>query len=163
MIYTEKQINEIAKSLAEEKNIRVHKRLQIVSWKMIGKTNEQIMELSGFCRSSVYNVLNNYKYGGLDFLKDAYVGGGARKIPLHTEKQILDSLLGKAKEGNFLRGAELQQAFEEKAGVKYNANNFYKVVNRHGWRKQMPRSRHPKKASDEAIEASKKLTQITWI
>ena len=31
------------------------------------------------------------------------------------------------------------------------------LLERHNWRKVMPRSRHPKKASDEAIEASKKI------
>ncbi len=31
------------------------------------------------------------------------------------------------------------------------------VLKRKGWRKVMPRSKHPKKASPEAIEASKKL------
>ena len=31
------------------------------------------------------------------------------------------------------------------------------VLHRHGWRKVMPRSRHPKKASKEVIETSKKL------
>ncbi|MDE7249890.1 MAG: winged helix-turn-helix domain-containing protein, partial [Lachnospiraceae bacterium] len=33
---------------------------------------------------------------------------------------------------------------------------IYCVLKRHGWRKVMPRSRHPKKASEEVIETSKK-------
>jgi hypothetical protein len=32
-------------------------------------------------------------------------------------------------------------------------------LKRHGWRKVKPRPRHPGKASDEVIEASKKLTK----
>lgn len=31
------------------------------------------------------------------------------------------------------------------------------MLERHGWRKVMPRSKHPQKASEEAIEASKKI------
>ncbi|MCI8758540.1 MAG: winged helix-turn-helix domain-containing protein [Oscillospiraceae bacterium] len=35
---------------------------------------------------------------------------------------------------------------------------IYCVLHRHGWRKVMPRSKHPKKASEDEIAASKKLT-----
>ncbi|WP_414153386.1 winged helix-turn-helix domain-containing protein [Peptoniphilus sp.] len=35
---------------------------------------------------------------------------------------------------------------------------MYRVLKRHGFRKIMPRSKHPKKASKEVIETSKKLT-----
>jgi len=158
MVYTEEQIKKIAKELAEEKDAKVIKRLQVVSWRMNGKTDAEIMEWSGFCRKSIYNFFNDYNDGGVNALRSQYVGGNCRKLPFKKEKQILDELLGKAKEGSFLRGPELQREFEEKAGVTYHENNFYKVLKRHGWRKQVPRGRHPKKASDEAIEASKKLT-----
>ena len=36
---------------------------------------------------------------------------------------------------------------------------IYMLLKRKGYRKVMPRSKHPKKAKEEAIEASKKLTQ----
>ena len=44
-------------------------------------------------------------------------------------------------------------------GETKSVGHIYAVLHRNGWRKTMPRSRHPKKASDEAIEASKKLKQ----
>ena len=163
MVYVEEQIQKIAKEMAEEKDVRVLKRLQVVSWVMKGKTHAEVIELSGFCQKSIYNFMNNYKDGGVKALKSNYKGGGSRKLKFDEEKKVFDSLLEKAKEGSFLRGTELQKAFEKETGVSYHKNNFYKVANRHGWRKQVPRGRHPKKASDEAIEASKKLTLLSLI
>jgi transposase len=64
-----------------------------------------------------------------------------------------------ATEGKFVRIAEIKQAFEEMSGVKYKSSGFYKLLKRHDWRKVMPRGKHPKKASEEAMEASKKLKQ----
>ena len=52
----------------------------------------------------------------------------------------------------------VKNAYEEKVGHSIGKGQIYKVLNRHGWRKVLPRSKHPNKASDEAIEASKKLT-----
>lgn len=39
----------------------------------------------------------------------------------------------------------------------FHNSQIYFVLHRHGWRKVMPCSKHPKKASDEEIAASKKL------
>jgi hypothetical protein len=42
-------------------------------------------------------------------------------------------------------------------GSSKSHGQIYVVLHRHGRRKIKPGSRHPKKAGDEAIEASKKL------
>jgi transposase len=63
-----------------------------------------------------------------------------------------------ATEGKFVRIAKIQQAFEEMSGVKYKSSSFYKLLKRHDCT-VMPRGKHPKKASEEAVEASKKLKQ----
>ena len=55
--------------------------------------------------------------------------------------------------------AALKEAYDKAVGHKSGSGQIYFVLHRHGWSKKMPRSKHPQKASDEAIEASKKLTQ----
>ena len=47
--------------------------------------------------------------------------------------------------------------YEEKVGHPIGNSQIYRVLHRHNWRKVMPRSKHPNKASEEVIEASKKL------
>ena len=51
----------------------------------------------------------------------------------------------------------LLEPFREKAekGEIVEVSEIY-ALHRHGWRKVMPRSKHPKKASEEVIAASKK-------
>ena len=53
---------------------------------------------------------------------------------------------------------EIKQAFDEQIGKETGNSYIYTMLKRNGWRKVMPRAKHPKKADDEAIEASKKLT-----
>jgi len=55
--------------------------------------------------------------------------------------------------------SEMDATYQEAAGHKVNSGQIYRVLNRHGWRKVMPRSRHPKKASEEVIATSKELTK----
>ena len=63
-------------------------------------------------------------------------------------------------EGKILTVAEINQAFEERLGRKLPHNYVYRVLRRHGWRKVMPRSRHPKAADQEEQSASKNKTQL---
>jgi hypothetical protein len=52
---------------------------------------------------------------------------------------------------------EIKAAFDERLGKDTGRGYIYMVLKRHGWRSVTPRSKHPKKANDGAIEASKKL------
>lgn len=52
---------------------------------------------------------------------------------------------------------EIEDEHREKVGHNIGTAQIYRVLHRYGWRKIMPRSRHPKKASEEVIETSKKI------
>ena len=52
---------------------------------------------------------------------------------------------------------EMEKAYAEKVGHSIGSGQIYRVLQCHGWRKVMPRSKHPKKAGEEVIETSKKL------
>ncbi len=61
--------------------------------------------------------------------------------------------------GQLVEISEIKEAYDKAIGHKSGSAQIYRVLHRHGWRKVMPRSKHPQKASNEAIEASKKLKQ----
>lgn len=48
----------------------------------------------------------------------------------------------------------------DKVGHSIGNGQIYRALKRHNWRKVMPRSRHPKKASEEAINASKNNRRV---
>ena len=74
------------------------------------------------------------------------------------EEAFLTDYKKLAERGQLVEVSAIKQAYEEKVGHSIGKGQIYRVLHRHGWRKVMPRSKHPNKASDEAIEASKKLT-----
>lgn len=55
--------------------------------------------------------------------------------------------------------AGIEIAYEKAVGHHISSGQIYRVLWRHGWRKVMLRSKHPKKASEEVIEASKKSSK----
>lgn len=52
---------------------------------------------------------------------------------------------------------EIEKAYIERVGHSIGGSQIYYVLKRHGFRKIMPRSRHPKKADKEAIDTLMEL------
>ena len=75
------------------------------------------------------------------------------------EAAILAPFIERAERGEMVDIKEIAVAYQKAVPHKVSDTQIYYVLHRHGWRKIMPRSRHPKKVSEEAIEASKKLKQ----
>jgi transposase len=52
--------------------------------------------------------------------------------------------------------AEIQRAYEQRLGKAVAPSTIYRLLQRHGWRKVVPRPRHPK--ADVAAQAAFKET-----
>ena len=88
------------------------------------------------------------------------VGGRIREnMSFEEEAALLEQFKAKADKGQIVETSEIKEAYDKAVGHKSGSGQIYFVLHRHSWSKKMPRSKHPQKASDEVIEASKKLTQ----
>ena len=73
------------------------------------------------------------------------------------EAALLKPFEEKAETGQMIEISEIKAAYQEAVGHSIGASQIYYVLHRHKWRKIMPRNRHPKKATEEVIETSKKI------
>jgi transposase len=150
--------SEVREAMGREKDLGVHKRLQILLCRLKGMKLDETKELTGASISTIVRVCKLYAKEGLSGLDFRYKGGNSRKLTEAEEARVLGEVASKAADGQYLRVADLQVAFEDIAGVRYNFASFWHLLKRHGWRKVSPRGRHPKAASEETCEAAKKLT-----
>ena len=112
-----------------------------------------------------YEGLNNEEAGkrlGLSGVRVSQLvskkyGGNHRNMSEAEEEEILSRFRDQAESGQVIIARDIKRAFDEKLGRDTGRGYIYMLLARHEWRKTMPRSRHPKKADEEAIEASKKL------
>ena len=73
------------------------------------------------------------------------------------EAALLEPFRERAEKGQIVEISEIKAVYEQAVGHTIGGGQIYLVLRRNNWRKVMPRSRHPKKASEEVIETSKKL------
>ncbi len=77
-------------------------------------------------------------------------------MSIEEEEALLAPFIAEA--GQMVEVSKIKAAYVEKVGHEIGGGQIYYVLKRQGWRKVMPRSQHPNKTSEEAMEASKKLS-----
>ena len=156
--FNEKQHIEIKEARRVNKDKRIEKRLEVLELRCEGKSQKEIVEKTGFHRSYVCSLIKKFQEEGLQAVTEIHYGGNHRNMSFEEESEFLEQFRHRAEQGQMLDIHEIENAYREKVGHDIGNAQVYRILQRHGWRKIMPRSKHPKKASEEVIETSKKLT-----
>ena len=149
---TAEQKREIEEARKKNKDKRIEAKLKVrLKSKAIG-------EATGYNPAYVSTIVSKYIHGGLEAIVGNHYAGNHRNMSFQEEAALLEPFMSEAEKGQMLDTAELEKRYEEAVGHRIGSGQIYRVLQRHDWRKVMPRSKHPKKASEEVIETSKKLT-----
>ena len=135
---------------------QVSRRLRVLILRYEGLNNSEIGERVGLCSVRVSQLVSEYRKHGLDEFTRKKYGGNHRNMSVAEEEEILKRFENNAEKGKIVIARDLKRAFDEKLGRDTGRGYVYMLLKRHDWRKVMPRSRHPKQATPEVVEASKK-------
>lgn len=154
--FTTNDKNILTKALKDKKNLRFHKRIQCVLFRIDGLSYRKIAELTGLSPQTASNQVQRYQEQGLVGLLTDKRGGSFRYYMTHDEEiHFLSEQFKKASQGDLLTISSLHEAYQSKIGKKSTREGFYAFLKRHGWRKVIPRPEHPQKADAQAIVTSK--------
>jgi transposase len=149
---------ELEQARKVNKDKQTEKRLHAVQLRSEGETNATIAKKLDMSANVVSRWTGAYVNKGLSALLPKKRVGHRRNMSYDEESALLREFEEEAKAGKVVEVSEIKRVYEEKVGHRIGKGQIYRVLKRHNWRKVMPRSRHPKKASAEVIETSKKLT-----
>lgn len=156
---SQSQLQEIEAERKKNRNKNVERRLYVLVMRAEGKSLEEISEKTGYHISTASKLIARYMRDGISAIAENHYKGNRRNMSFEEEAAILAPFIERAERGEMVDIKEIAAAYQKAVSHKVSDTQIYYVLHRHGWRKIMPRSRHPKKASEEAIEASKKLKQ----
>ncbi len=152
-----KEAEEIKAKRKKIKDKKTDKRLYAVQLRGEGMTNSEIAEKLDTNPKVVSQWVSKYIKSGIEGLLPKKRVGNHRNMTFKEEEEFLSHYANEAEKGKIVNVKEIEAAYIKKVGHSIGSGQIYRMLKRHGWRKVMPRSKHPKKANDEAIEASKKL------
>ena len=159
-IFSAEDYKEIKAARNKNRDKQTDRRLQVLEMRCEGKTQKEICEKTGFHRSHVSNLIRQYFEKGLGSISEKQYRGNRRNMSFTEEEELLAPFKEQAEKGELVEVSAIKAVYREAVGHSIGTGQIYYVLHRHGWRKVMPRSRHPKKASEEVIETSKKLRQL---
>ena len=156
---SQSQLVEIETARKKNRNKNIERRLYVLVMRAEGKSLEELSEKTGYHISTASKLIARYMRDGISAIAENQYKGNRRNMSFEEEAAILAPYIERAERGEMVDIKEIAAAYQKAVPHKISDTQIYYVLHRHGWRKIMPRSRHPKKASEEAIEASKKLKQ----
>ena len=157
-VFTGEQIEELTNAAKANKRKDEDRRLRALLMRAKGNRLAEITQATGYSISNITKLVRTYRAGGLAAIVENHYGGNHRNMSYEEEAALLKPFEKKAEAGQMVEISEIKAAYQEAVGHSVGTSQIYYVLHRHKWRKIMPRSRHPKKASEEVIETSKKLT-----
>src|SRR4026209_1929266 len=122
---------------------------------------QEIASQIGVSRPFVSKISSLYKRFGPQGLET--VGPGGRRnqyLSKHEEAAFLAPFIERAAQGQIVTAKLIKEAFEQRLGHEVDESTIYRLLQRHQWRKVMPRPIHPE-ADPKAQEAFKK-TSVRW-
>ena len=155
--FSEEEIREIEQARKDNKDKRAEARLKALELRAKGAEAKEVSEATGFHAGSVTRLVAKYRDYGIEAIAGNHYGGNHRNMSVEEEAAILAPFKERAEKGELVEIGEIAKAYQSEVTHPVSKGQIYCVPHRHGWRKVMPRSKHPKKASDEEIAASKKL------
>ena len=156
--FSEEEKTEIAEARKRNREKQVERRLKALELRASGMSSKEVAAVCEFHPAYITTLVAKYRAGGLAAIVDNHYGGNRRNMSFEQEEELLAPFKEQSEKGELVEVSAMEAAYREAVGHSIGTSQIYYVLHRHGWRKVMPRSRHPKKASDEVIETSKKLT-----
>lgn len=147
----------IENELRKTQTPHVYKRLMTLKLRLIdGISSKQAGEYVGLHVSSVNNIIKRYQEQGIQALVTKRHDHGNRYMTREQESEFLRGFAERAEAGQIVEVTEIYHAYQEAVGHAVTRNAIYYMLHKHGWRKVMPRGKHPKRASEAEISAYQK-------
>lgn len=139
-------IARLAERLKKADSHAQYQRIQCVLIRAtLGSSAAEIAQLLGWSTATVHVIHSRWaKEGDAIFELRGRGGRHHQHLSPEEEAQVLAPFVARANAGGMLKVAEIQKAYEQRIGRSVAASTVYRLLERHGWRKVVPRPRHPK-------------------
>jgi transposase len=106
---------------------------------------QDIAQHTGVSVGTVHKVISEYNRKGAEALSTPGKGGRRNQyLTQEQEKVFLETFLKKAARGEIATVAKIKEDDEKLIGQTVHKTTIYRLLERHEWRKIVPRQSHPK-------------------
>jgi transposase len=143
-----RDVGRIEKALQAAKgNEWLYRHIQMVYLRAAqGMTQPEIAKACGVSLSTVNRAhMAWFRKGMVSFELQPRGGRLQANMSLDEEKAFLAKFIHQAGAGELVCIQDIRKAYEQKIGHPTGSTTIYSLLERHGWRKLMPRPHHPRR------------------
>lgn len=146
-------LEEVKQRMKRDPRFWVRQRWWIVYQALIApRKAEEIAQLTGVSVTTVRRVISRYNREGLAAMETPGKGGRRHEyLTVAQEQEVVAPFFARGESGELVTAGEIKRAFEQRVGHEVQESTIYRLLHRHGWRKLVPRPRHPKANVDEQV------------
>jgi transposase len=161
----------VKKAMDSEKVTRIYKRFRSVYLYLSGKTYEEVAEIVGLCKTTVFRINQKYRKEGLQAIPDKPHKGRQKRLTSDQENALKEMLLtqvpfdvGFPAEFNWTAGLiakYIKQAYE----INYSIRGITKILERLGLSYTRPTyvlAKADKQKQEQFIQDFQKLKKTYW-
>ena len=121
---------------------------------------EEIAVHTGVSATTVHRVIATYNRLGPAAIDQSAKGGRHHEyLTVEQEQAFLQPFFARAQQGEIATAEEIKSAWEAEVKQEVHSSSVYRLLDRHGWRKLVPRPRHPKANPEEQAAFKKTFKQ----
>lgn len=152
-------VEEVQQKVNNATSVWLRNRWMIIYTALLDpRDSGEIARQLGVSRPCVKKIVSLYKRFGPSGLETSGPGGRRNAyLTISEEEAFLAPFIEQASRGELVTTKTLQAAFAEHVGEPIDDSTVYRLLERHHWRKIVPRAYHPDKDVD-AQEAFKKTS-----
>ena len=111
---------------------------------------KDIARHTGVSVATVHKLISSYNRLGVAAVETPGKGGRHNEyLTVEEERELLTPFFELAQKGELTTAAHIKHAFEKRVGHEVDETTIYRLLERHQWRKVVPRPFHPKADKEE--------------
>jgi transposase len=144
-------VEEVKERMMNDPHVLYRKRWFIIYNALVDPRDaKEIAKHTGVSVATVHKLIASYNKLGVAAVET--VGKGGRRNEYMTfkeEQELLLPFFERARKGEITTIAPIKHGFEERVGREVDETTIYRLLERHQWRKLVPRPFHPKADKEE--------------
>lgn len=156
-------VEEVKKRMKLDPRFWVRQRWWIIYSALIApRKAEEIAKHTGVSVPTVRRVISGYNRLGPVAIETPGKGGRRHEyLTVEQEREFLAPFFTRAERGEIATAGEIKRVFEAQVGHEVDESTIYRLLHRHGWRKLVPRPRHPKANAEKQATFKKTFQQAS--
>src|SRR6266576_827764 len=148
---THVSVEEVKERMSHDPRSFYRKRWLIIYNALVDpREAKDIARHTGVSVATVHKLISTYNRLGVAAVETPGKGGRRNQyLTVEEERELLTPFFELAQKGELTTAAHIKLAFEKRVGHEVDETTIYRLLERHQWRKVVPRPFHPKADKEE--------------